>query len=335
MITKSAQTLEYSSDWQKSLANAIREPAELLRRLNLPETLLVAAETAARQFPLRVPLPYLKRIEKGNPDDPLLRQVLPLIDEMTQNDRGQHDPVGDMAAMASPGVLQKYHGRALLITTGACAIHCRYCFRRHFPYNDANPISAYWPQTLDYLKHNSNVSEIILSGGDPLNLSDTRLTHLISDLAHLDHVQTLRLHTRLPVVLPERVTEGLCNALDSTRLHTVVVLHINHPNEIDDEVMNSVQRLQQTGSILLNQSVLLRGVNDKAETLESLSRRLFEAGILPYYLHQLDPVTGAMHFEVPLERGQRLLEQLQAKLPGYLVPRYVKEIPGSGSKILL
>jgi len=335
MITKSAQTLEYSSGWQKSMANAIREPAELLRMLNLPETLLAAAETAARQFPLRVPLPYLKRIEKGNPDDPLLRQILPMSDEMTQNDRGQRDPVGDMAAMASPGVLQKYHGRALLITTGACAINCRYCFRRHFPYNDANPISAYWPQTLDYLKHNTNVSEIILSGGDPLNLSDTRLAHLISDLAHFDHLHTLRIHTRLPTVLPERVTEGLCNALDSTRLQKVVVLHINHPNEIDDEVMASIQRLRQTGAILLNQSVLLQGVNDDTKTLESLSRRLFNAGILPYYLHQLDPVTGAMHFEVPVERGQLLLEQLQKKLPGYLVPRYVKEIPGSGSKILL
>lgn len=333
MITKSVQTLEYSSGWQLSLASAVRDPAELLEKLRLPKDLLPAARIAAQQFPLRVPLPYLKRMEAGNPHDPLLRQVLPIDAEVNQGNGGLQDPVGDMTAMISPGVLQKYHGRALLVTTGACAIHCRYCFRRHFPYSDANPVSSHWFQTCEYLQQNTSINEIILSGGDPLSLSDLRLAQLIDDLGNIRHLNTLRIHTRLPVVLPERVTGALCSQLKNTRLNTVIVLHINHPNEIDADVISAVRQLRQSDAILLNQAVLLDGVNDSVDTLELLSQRLFAAGVQPYYLHQLDTVQGGMHFQVPVDKGKELLQSLQGRLPGYLVPRYVHEIPGSEAKI--
>jgi EF-P beta-lysylation protein EpmB len=335
MITKSVQTLEYSSVWQQALANAIRDPAVLLEKLALPSTLLPAAKTAARQFPLRVPLSYLQRIECGNPSDPLLRQVLPIEAETTEQHTGVLDPVGDMQAMATPGLLHKYKGRALLVTTGACAIHCRYCFRRHFPYNESNPLAAHWPETLAYLQQDTTISEIILSGGDPLSLTDARLARLISDLERIEHLQTLRIHSRLPVVLPERVTQALCTTLNTTRFNTVMVLHSNHPNEIDSTFIQAASRLRQCGTILLNQSVLLRGVNDQVDTLVNLSRQLFAAGILPYYLHQFDPVHGAMHFALEEQQGRSLIRQLQQQLPGYLVPRYVKEIAGFESKILI
>jgi EF-P beta-lysylation protein EpmB len=335
MITKSAQTLEYSSGWQQALAHAIRDPAVLLDKLSLPATLLPAAKVAAQQFPLRVPLSYLERIEPGNPNDPLLRQVLPMQAETINQSDGVLDPVGDMQAMAAPGVLHKYRGRALLVTTGACAIHCRYCFRRHFPYNESNPLAVHWPKTLEYLQQDTTISEIILSGGDPLSMNDTRLARLISDLEQVEHLQTLRIHSRLPVVLPERVTRGLCTSLNLTRFKTVMVLHSNHPNEIDTAVVEAANRLRQSGAILLNQSVLLKGVNDRVDTLESLSRQLFAADVLPYYLHQFDPVRGAMHFAVEEQLGRSLIRQLQDRLPGYLVPRYVREIAGFESKIPL
>lgn len=335
MITKSAQTLEYSSRWQQALANAIRDPAVLLDKLALPASLLPAANAAARQFPLRVPLAYLDRIERGNPRDPLLRQVLPLQDELLEHASGTRDPVGDMAAMATPGLLHKYRGRALLVTTGACAVHCRYCFRRHFPYNESNPLAAHWPKTLDYLQQDETINEIILSGGDPLSMHDGRLSGLISELEQVTHLQTLRIHSRLPIVVPERVTEALCVTLASTRFRTVMVLHVNHANEIDSAVMAAASRLRQSGTVLLNQSVLLRGINDQVEALEQLSHQLFAAGILPYYLHQFDPVRGAMHFAVNQAQGQALIRQLQNRLPGYLVPRYVQEIAGFESKMPL
>lgn len=336
MITKSVQTLEHSSGWQQDLAQAIRDPAELLTRLRLPQSLLPAARTAAAQFPLRVPLPYLKRIEAGNPDDPLLRQVLPLAEETTACGEGLLDPVGDLQAMTTPGLLHKYHGRALLVTTGACGIHCRYCFRRHFPYSDSNPLSdQHWQQTLTYLTDASEVNEIIFSGGDPLSLSDQRLARMLEQLARIPHLQTVRFHTRLPVVVPDRITDAFLGLFETERFKHVVVLHINHANEIDDEVNAVAEKIRKTGTILLNQAVLLKGVNDDPETLVTLSQRLFDAGILPYYLHQFDPVRSAMHFCVPAERGRELHEQMRHRLPGYLVPRYVQEIAGFESKIPL
>jgi len=332
MISKTATSWQHRASWQTALAQAIRDPAQLLQQLDLPMALLPAAQAAARQFPLRVPHSYLQRIRPADPNDPLLRQVLPLAAELDGNPAGLTDPVGDLAAMSSPGLLHKYHGRALLVATGACAIHCRYCFRRHFPYADGNPLHQHRRATLDYLRAHPDVNELILSGGDPLSLPDSQLAGLIRECEDIPHLRTLRLHTRLPVVLPERVDTKLCEWLTTTRLAKVIVLHINHPQEIDQDVILAIEALRRSGATLLNQSVLLRGVNDTAETLIRLSQALFTAGVLPYYLHQFDPVQGAMHFAVPLSEGRALLDRIRASLPGYLVPRYVQEIPGMAAK---
>ena len=332
MISKTAASWQHPASWQTALAQAIRDPAQLLHQLALPMDLLPAAQAAARLFPLRVPHSYVQRMQAGDPYDPLLRQVLPLAAEVSAAPMGLTDPVGDLVAMPSPGLLHKYHGRALLVTTGACAIHCRYCFRRHFPYASANPLHQHRQATLDYLRNHPDVNELILSGGDPLSLPDRQLVEWVQACEAIPHLQTLRLHTRLPVVLPERVNRDLCDWLTRTRLTKVIVLHINHPQEIDTEVSRAILALRECGVTLLNQSVLLRGVNDSVATLTSLSQTLFANGILPYYLHQFDPVQGAMHFAVPLTEGQVLLSGLRANLPGYLVPRYVQEIPGMAAK---
>ena len=332
MISKTATSWQTPASWQTALTQAIRDPAQLLQRLDLPLDLLPAAAAAARLFPLRVPHSYVRRMQAGNPHDPLLRQVLPLAAEFTAEPAGQTDPVGDLNAMASPGLLHKYHGRALLVTTGACAIHCRYCFRRHFPYAGANPLHQHREATLEYLRSHPDVNELILSGGDPLSLPDRQLAEWVQACEAIPHLHTLRLHTRLPVVLPERVNPELCDWLAGTRLAKVIVLHINHPQEIDAEVSQAICALRESGATLLNQSVLLRGVNDELATLTLLSQTLFANGILPYYLHQFDPVQGAMHFAVPVAEGQTLVSGLRASLPGYLVPRYVQEIPGMAAK---
>jgi EF-P beta-lysylation protein EpmB len=331
MISKTATSWQHPAAWQTALAQAVRDPAQLLQQLALPMDLLPAALAAARRFPLRVPRSYVQRIKPGDPHDPLLRQVLPLAAECASTP-GLTDPVGDLAAMPSPGLLHKYQGRALLVTTGACAIHCRYCFRRHFPYASANPLHQHRQSTLDYLRRHPDINELILSGGDPLSLADRQLAEWVSAVEAIPHILTLRLHTRLPVVLPERVTAELCDWLAATRLAKVIVLHINHPQEIDAEVGQAIQRLRACGATLLNQSVLLRGVNDQVATLAALSQALFAQGVLPYYLHQFDPVQGAMHFAVPIAEGQTLVAGLRASLPGYLVPRYVQEIPGMAAK---
>lgn len=335
MITKSVQILESSSNWQQALAQAVRDPAELLDMLRLPEELLPGAIMAAEQFPLRVPLSYISRIEIGNPNDPLLRQILPIAMETLSPAGGQLDPVGDLDAMQVPGLIHKYHGRALLVSTGACGIHCRYCFRRHFPYAEANPVAEYWQQTMDYLSRNTEIQEIILSGGDPLSLSDRRLANMLQQLEELPNLHTVRLHTRLPVVLPARITDRLLKMFTNTHLRCVVVTHINHPNEIDEAVRRAMQSLKPAVSSLLNQTVLLAGINDSVEVLTNLSQRLFATEILPYYLHQFDPVQGAMHFAVPVEKGRQLMQAMQNSLPGYLVPRYVQESPGAKAKISL
>lgn len=331
MISKTASTW-HPAPWQTALSRAIRDPGQLLQALHLPMTLLPAAEAAARQFPLRVPYSYLQRIRPGDVDDPLLRQVLPLAEECLASAEASEDPVGDLNAMPSPGLLHKYHGRALLVSTGACAIHCRYCFRRHFPYGQSNPLHQHRQASLDYLRQHTEVEELILSGGDPLSLPDQQLAAWVRDCEAISHLQTLRLHTRLPVVLPQRVDEVLCGWLSQTRFNTVIVLHVNHPQEFDTDVGTAIAALRDTGATLLNQSVLLRGINDDIETLAELSRTLFHHGILPYYLHQFDPVQGAMHFAVKPAAGRALLAHLRKRLPGYLVPRYVQEISGMAAK---
>lgn len=319
-------------DWQQQLANAISDPAELLRRLNIENSSLSCAPNAASGFRLRVPEAYLSRIHKGDPDDPLLLQVLPLQQELQHATGYSQDPLGEMNSMPAPGVLRKYNGRALLTLTGACAVHCRYCFRRHFPYGAANPTKEQWNRTLEYLNNNTDIIEVILSGGDPLTLNDRRLTWLVSDLDEITHLKRLRIHSRLPVVIPSRVSKPLTDWLSATRLQKILVNHANHANEIDSQVRQAMQLLTDTGTVLLNQSVLLRGINDKSEILAELSERLFSIGVLPYYLHQLDPVDGAAHFAVDDKLAIKLHKELLARLPGYLVPRLVREQAGMPSK---
>lgn len=331
MITRRPLTRQYC-DWQSELANAINDPRELLALLQLDPDLLPDALKAAEDFKLRTPRGYVARMRIGDINDPLLRQVLPLGEECLNIPGYSADPVGDLAAMARPGLLHKYHGRALLVATGACAIHCRYCFRRHYPYNEARPGAQQWRELIDYLHEDTHIEEIILSGGDPLTLSDARLHALIEALEGVPHLRRLRLHTRLPVVLPERITTDLLRSLRNTRLQSVCVIHANHANEIDADVVQALQALKQADVTLLNQSVLLRGVNDSVDALADLSQSLFCAGVLPYYLHMLDRVAGAAHFEVPIERAETLMHSLSARLSGYLVPRLVREVPGESGK---
>jgi EF-P beta-lysylation protein EpmB len=322
---------EHRPEWQSLLARAVRSADELLRLLDIdPAGLRI--QPLVHAFPLRVPRGFVSRMARGDIHDPLLRQVLPVSEETRQIEGFCHDPLAELATMPSPGLLHKYRGRALLTVTGACAVHCRYCFRRHFPYTDANPATEHLEQSLRYLEQHPDIGEIILSGGDPLSLADNRLQALCERLSLLPQLHTLRIHTRLPVVLPERVDAGLLDWIGAQRMRVVMVLHCNHANEIDADVRAATQRLAQAGVTLLSQSVLLRGVNDSAEALIRLSETLFGAGILPYYLHMLDRVQGAAHFAVSDTRARELLARVRASLPGYLVPRLVREIPGADSK---
>ncbi|TNF06456.1 MAG: EF-P beta-lysylation protein EpmB, partial [Gammaproteobacteria bacterium] len=286
-------------------------------------------------FPLRVPMAYLHKIEKGNPHDPLLRQVLPLGTELLATPGYNNDPLEELNANPVPGLVHKYHGRVLLIVSPNCAVNCRYCFRRHFPYGDNKPGRSEWQQALDYIAADPSISEVIFSGGDPLAASDRQLEWLTSQLHEIDHVKRLRIHTRLPVVIPDRITDHLLQWLGDTRLFTSLVIHSNHANELDKNVRNALARLRSTGTTLLNQTVLLAGINDASEILARLSERLFEGGVLPYYLHQLDHIAGAAHFAVPDERARSLHQELLAILPGYLVPRLVRELPGIPYKMPL
>lgn len=318
--------------WQQALAQAVTDPEELLALLHLDPGLLPAAQTAAGLFPLRVPRGFVARMQRGNPADPLLLQVLPLGLELPDIPGFGADPVGDIASRIAPGVLHKYQGRALLIATGACGVHCRYCFRRHFPYAAETASSHHWQAALSAIRADRSIHEVILSGGDPLSLNDRRLRELTRQLEQIPHVRRLRIHSRQPIVLPERVDAGLLSWLRELRLQKVMVLHANHSRELDHSVAEACRRLRDSGVTLLNQSVLLKGINDSVGALTGLSESLFAAGILPYYLHLLDRVQGAAHFEVPEPQAQALLRQLAAALPGYLVPRLVREIPGHTSK---
>lgn len=317
--------------WQQELAQAITDPAELLQLLGLGLESVPSLQQAA-QFPLRVPRSFVARMRPRDGHDPLLRQVLPLAAELIPTPGFVTDPVGDQAAQAAPGVIHKYHGRALLIVTGACAVHCRYCFRREFPYADAHAGIQQWQPALDYLNSNTTIHEVILSGGDPLALSDRRLEGLLLALERIPHVKRLRIHSRLPVVLPERVDAGLLQVLTKVNLPLVLVIHANHPQEIDEAVRLALKRLAGLGMTLLNQSVLLRGVNDSAPILAALSEALFAAGVLPYYLYLLDRVRGAAHYEVNEIEACAIMKILRRQLPGYLVPRLVREQPGQLAK---
>ena len=321
--------------WQRELAAGFRSPQDLLAALELDPSLLPAALAGARDFPLRVPRSFVARMRKRDPLDPLLLQVLPAAAELAESNGYSSDPVGDMHALQGGGLLHKYHGRVLLVATGACAIHCRYCFRRHFPYSEASATGGEWQAALDYIGQHRDIEEVILSGGDPLSLNDRRLSVLAHALADIPHVRRLRVHSRLPVVLPSRIDASFMNWFTGTRLQAVMVIHANHANELNDEVEQALAPLRAKGVTLLNQSVLLKGINDDAGTLATLSERLFEIGVLPYYLHLLDRVRGGAHFDLPESAAKALYAQLAARLSGYLLPRLVKEEPGLPNKTLL
>jgi EF-P beta-lysylation protein EpmB len=317
--------------WRELWRDAITDPSELLRAVGLGDrTDLLPPDDAG--FALRVPRGFVARMRRNDPLDPLLLQVLPQRVEHDKVDGFTVDAVGDMASRETRGVLHKYHGRALLIASGSCAINCRYCFRRHFPYGEEIAAAGQWRQAIEHLRQDTSISELILSGGDPLALATGKLEELTRGLAELPHVIRLRIHTRLPVVLPERVNARLLAWLDALPLQKVVVLHANHANELDAGVDIACSRLREAGCTVLNQSVLLRGINDDADVLADLSERLFAAGVLPYYLHQLDRVAGAAHFEVDDARALALVDALRVRLPGYLVPRLVREVGGEMSK---
>ncbi|MDR5873861.1 EF-P beta-lysylation protein EpmB [Halomonas sp. CUBES01] len=318
--------------WQQQLSQAVRDPAVLCQRLGLSDKWLPGARTGHQLFEVCVPDAYVSRIAPGDPGDPLLRQVLPLANEALSLPGFVADPLEEADHQPASGLIHKYAGRVLLIASPACAINCRYCFRRHFPYSENSPSRAQWQEALDYLRADTSIHEAILSGGDPLAANDRQLAWLVEQLEAIPHLKRLRIHTRLPVVIPDRVDDALLDWLSATRLQKVVVLHINHANEIDQSVADACDRLKQAGVTLLNQSVLLRDVNDDVTTLATLSERLFEAGILPYYLHVLDPVQGAAHFDVSDEEARKLVASLRDLLPGFLMPRLVREIPGKGSK---
>jgi EF-P beta-lysylation protein EpmB len=330
MITASPAGRQHPPAWQVALADAITDPRELLALLDLDPTLAPPALLAAGSFALRVPRGYVARMRRGDPADPLLLQVLPRAGEMLEAPGFSADPLHEAAAQAAPGLLRKYPGRALLVTTAACGVHCRYCFRREFPY--ARTGAGRWRQALAALAADSSIEEVVLSGGDPLALTDARLAELSACLAAIAHVRRLRIHTRQPIVLPERVDGGLQRWLAGLRSPPVIVLHANHANEIDVTVMRACERLRACGAVLLNQSVLLRDINDTPAALAALAHRLADCGVLPYYLHLLDRVRGTSHFEVEQQRAVHIVRALSAMLPGYLVPRLVREIPGETAK---
>ena len=315
--------------WQKSLARAVKSRSQLLALLEIEDR---AAATPNIPFPLRVPHSYIRRMKKGDPDDPLLRQILPVAAELQTRPGFTPDPVGDGDATCQSGLLRKYHGRVLIMATAACPIHCRYCFRRHFPYDQHQGVHKDWQATVAAIAADPDISEVILSGGDPLSLTDETLADLASRLDTLPHLKRLRIHSRYPVVLPQRIDETLLGWLGATRLKTTLVIHCNHAQEIDNQVRKALKRLSDKGVTLLNQAVLLKGVNDNEAALIDLSEALFDASVLPYYLHMLDRVAGAAHFEVTDEEARALMEQLRRRLPGYLVPRLVREIAGEAYK---
>ena len=319
--------------WQKILAQGFASASELLEYLHLPAHLGHAA--AEQQFKTRVPRGFAARMRPGDARDPLLLQVLAIEQEMLAVEGYVSDPLEEKRHNPVPGLIHKYHGRVLLTLTGVCAINCRFCFRRHFPYQDNNPGRAGWQQALDYIRQDSSIHEVILSGGDPLLASDVLLQDLIGQLNDMTQIKTLRFHTRIPVVLPERIDAAFLSVLSASRLRKVMVLHCNHARELDESVQAACQAMRNAGCTLLNQSVLLRGVNDDADSLAALSERLFDCGVLPYYLHVLDKVAGTAHFDLSATEASELYQRLQAIVPGYLLPKLAREEAGKPSKSLL
>jgi EF-P beta-lysylation protein EpmB len=326
---------DHPEKWQEILADLITEPKALAEILQLDLAKCPPGLAAADAFPMKVPRPFVQRMEVDNWQDPLLRQVWPSIDEELPDPSLQTDPLQEAQFNIEAGLLHKYHGRVLLTAAPHCAIHCRYCFRRHFDYQANTPGRARWREALDYIAADNSIEEAILSGGDPLAAADNYLSWLLQELDSLPQIKTIRIHTRLPVVIPQRVDSGLLAVLGKLNKRCVIVLHCNHSNEIDQPVAKVMSALQQQGHTLLNQAVVLKGVNDDVEALASLSHALFEHGVLPYYLHIPDRVSGTGHFRVSEAKAQELIRQMQSRLPGYLVPTLVREDPGEPNKTRL
>ena len=331
MILRSLPTWQ-TADWQQELNNLIVDPEELLARTGLDSRWLEPARRAARLFPLRATHSFVSRIKPGDPADPLLRQILPLQEELLDVPGYEDDPLAEHRFNPVPGVVHKYRNRVLLIAATQCAINCRYCFRRHFPYPDNQLRRDQWLDALAYIARDPQINEVILSGGDPLSVGDRQFTWLIGAIAEIPHVQRVRIHSRYPVILPGRITDRLVEAFTGTRLKPVLGIHCNHPQELDGTVADALARLHGAGVTLLNQTVLLKGVNDDSDTLAALSEALFRCNTIPYYLHLLDRVRGAAHFSVDDAQARQLYRALLCKLPGYLVPKLVRELPDAPSK---
>jgi len=317
--------------WQKELANVVTDPKQLLEILDIDANTYQQHFNARQLFPVRVPLPFIKRMQQGDFNDPLLKQVMPLSDEFIKVDGFNQDPLAEHDSVAE-GLLHKYKHRVLMIVKAGCAINCRYCFRRHFPYQDNSPNKVRWQEALAYIAKHDEINEVIFSGGDPLMASDQHLAWLVKQLEAIPHITRLRLHTRLPVVIPQRITDYLVNILKNSRLKSTMVLHINHANEIDDDFSKALEPLRNARIPLFNQSVLLKGVNDNIEALANLCEKSFDHGIQPYYLHLLDKVQGAAHFEVSEQQAVGLYKALMARLAGFLLPKMVREIAGEANK---
>lgn len=331
IVTQNTQSRE---DWLQQLADVITEPAELLEYLALSDSPeWQKGHDARRLFALRVPYAFARRMKKGDPNDPLLLQVMTSASEFIATPGYSTDPLEEQDdAIAVPGLLHKYINRALLLVKGGCAVNCRYCFRRHFPYQENQGNKANWRHALDYIRQQPELDEIIFSGGDPLMAKDHELAWLLDEIETIPHIKRLRIHSRLPVVIPARITEALIQRFSQSRLQILLVTHINHANEIDPELCDAMTRLKRANVTLLNQGVLLRGVNDNADTLAKLSNALFDAGIMPYYLHVLDRVQGAAHFMVPDDEARLIMRELMTKVSGYMVPKLTREIGGEPSK---
>ncbi len=329
IITRKVESVE--QNWLKQLANGISDPAKLLEILEIDPSPWQDGFAARKLFAQRVPQSFVDRMEKGNPNDPLLRQVLPLSEEFEVHVGYSNDPLEEQDNNI-PGLLHKYRNRALMIVKGGCAVNCRYCFRRHFPYQDNKSGKQAWIQSLDYIAEQTEINEVIFSGGDPLMAKDDEIHWLIERIAQIPHIKRLRIHSRLPVVIPARITEELCQMLSASRLQVILVTHINHANEINSELADQLFKLKQSGVTLLNQSVLLKGVNDSVDALVALSEALFDAGILPYYLHVLDKVQGAAHYLVEDEKAKEIMRGVITRVSGYLVPKLTREIGGKPSK---
>ena len=332
------QTLDVSTrdEWQLELAKSYKDPRQLLETLGIDPAPFSEHIEAKRLFSFRVPRPFVALMEQGNPHDPLLRQVLPVADEFAVTPGYSTDPLNEVtdkhASTVPQGLLHKYASRVLLLVQGACAINCRYCFRRHYPYAEDVLPRKQFSDCVEYIRQHPDINEVILSGGDPLFANDSYLIALADQLAELKQIKRLRIHSRLPVVLPQRLTQRLAEHLTARFEQVILVIHANHANEIGAPLKQHLARWRDQGITLLNQSVLLRDINDDADTLAQLSERLFDASVLPYYLHQLDPVQGAAHFAVSDQRARELWQQVNAQLPGFLVPKLVREIPNRNSK---